>query len=157
MRRARRRRQVHLVFRGRKNSVSVQRYWLSWPMQPGAKTTNYGRDVKRILLRAFREASSARKRHRAEAENRRAWRQTHGHCPCECEHPQPIWRGGIRLCGVCWYGDGARCQMIPCTPVTCPDLAQRTERRPPPPADLIAGEDTVQIAAGRLLAQRPIR
>lgn len=47
----------------------------------------------------------------------------HGHCPRECEHPQPFEiRDGVDVCGACWFDEGAESVMVPCSPATCPDL-----------------------------------
>lgn len=55
-----------------------------------------------------------------------AWRETyevtHGHCPCDCDHPQPFFNNeGVLICGACWFQDGKICVMVPCTPETCRD------------------------------------
>ena len=44
----------------------------------------------------------------------------HAHCEYKCEHPQPFIddTGGL-ICGACWFIDGVRTEMIPCTPETC--------------------------------------
>ncbi len=45
---------------------------------------------------------------------------SHGHCPYECEHPQPfIDLDGRLVCGKCWWDDGDLSVMIPCTPENC--------------------------------------
>lgn len=44
----------------------------------------------------------------------------HGHCPYECEHPQPILADDGKLyCGACWFKNGELSEMIPCTPDVC--------------------------------------
>lgn len=55
----------------------------------------------------------------------------HGHCPRECDHPQPFEiRDGIRVCGACWFTEGMESVMVPCTPTTCPDLPWPAEALP---------------------------
>ena len=50
-------------------------------------------------------------------------RNGHGHCPKECEHPQPMTLAdGRKLCGCCWFERGVETEMVPCTPKACPDL-----------------------------------
>jgi hypothetical protein len=40
---------------------------------------------------------------------------THGHCPYECEHPQPIELADGRLvCGKHLMDDGEAVEMVPC-------------------------------------------
>jgi hypothetical protein len=56
----------------------------------------------------------------------RAWceanRCDHGHCPEDCEHPQPFARDGKLYCGRCWFVYGETLtEMIPCGPVVCND------------------------------------
>jgi hypothetical protein len=46
---------------------------------------------------------------------------THVHCPRGCEHPQPFFRGGKRLCGRCWFIDGVVTEVVPCAPPYCTD------------------------------------
>jgi hypothetical protein len=44
---------------------------------------------------------------------------THGHCPDGCEHPQPFMRGGLLLCGRCWFKYGEETEMVPCDETIC--------------------------------------
>ena len=43
----------------------------------------------------------------------------HGHCPEDCEHPQPFIHDGQLYCGEHWVLGGVLCEMIPCTPENC--------------------------------------
>lgn len=44
----------------------------------------------------------------------------HGHCPYECEHPQPVLlANGKFVCGRCLYLCHEENEMIPCTPEVC--------------------------------------
>jgi hypothetical protein len=44
----------------------------------------------------------------------------HGHCPLNCEHPQPILLAGGRfVCGRCLILDGLVTEMVPCRPAIC--------------------------------------
>lgn len=52
----------------------------------------------------------------------------HSHCPCDCEHPQPVLlsdapangeAAGKWVCGWCLTYARAACVMVPCTPETC--------------------------------------
>lgn len=45
---------------------------------------------------------------------------THGHCPYECEHPQPFEHpDGNLYCGKCWHDDRELTEMVPCVPEIC--------------------------------------
>ena len=52
----------------------------------------------------------------------------HYHCPCDCEHPQPFKHpdGGM-FCGKCWFLYYAACEMVLCTPETCPSEEESDE------------------------------
>jgi hypothetical protein len=43
----------------------------------------------------------------------------HGHCPYDCEHPQPFILDGRLLCGRCAAKDDELIDMIPCTLEDC--------------------------------------
>jgi hypothetical protein len=45
---------------------------------------------------------------------------THGHCPFDCEHPQPIvLDDGRCVCGRCLVIDKVITEMLPCVPAVC--------------------------------------
>ena len=48
----------------------------------------------------------------------------HGHCPNDCEHPQPFTlEDGKEYCGACYFHyNGQLSEMLPCTPDTCHEL-----------------------------------
>lgn len=46
---------------------------------------------------------------------------SHGHCPLDCEHPQPFVANGTLYCGRCWFRDSQLTEMIPCKPHVCLD------------------------------------
>lgn len=53
-----------------------------------------------------------------------AWCQqnncTHGHCPLDCEHPQPFRHpDGRFLCGRCWLVENIEAEMVACGPENC--------------------------------------
>ena len=61
---------------------------------------------------------------------RRAMEIEHSHCPCDCEHPQPVQladvpengeAAGKMVCGWCLFVARSACVMVPCTPETCPE------------------------------------
>jgi hypothetical protein len=50
------------------------------------------------------------------------------HCPCDCEHPQPVQladdprcgdAAGKWVCGRCLHYFQTACVMVPCTPEIC--------------------------------------
>jgi hypothetical protein len=43
----------------------------------------------------------------------------HGHCPLDCEYPQPFGRDGKLICGRCWFVNGTETEMVPCGPENC--------------------------------------
>lgn len=43
----------------------------------------------------------------------------HGHCPRDCEKPQPCEWDGEMVCGRCLVIDRRISVMIPCTPAIC--------------------------------------
>lgn len=55
----------------------------------------------------------------------------HSHCPCDCDHPQPVQLAddervpqalrGQMVCGRCLFKFNEACVMVPCTPDTCPE------------------------------------
>lgn len=53
----------------------------------------------------------------------RAWYRlngcSHAHCPYGCQHPQPFMHNGALVCGRCWFKDGERTLMDPCTLEVC--------------------------------------
>ena len=53
------------------------------------------------------------------------WREklgvAHGHCPLECESPQPFLLLNRLICGVCWFTRRRVSDMVPCKPETCPE------------------------------------
>ncbi len=44
---------------------------------------------------------------------------SHGHCPFECEHPQPFILDGKLVCGQCAILRGEISVMVPCSPYNC--------------------------------------
>ena len=44
---------------------------------------------------------------------------SHGHCPLDCEHPQPFAIGDYLYCGRCWFVDGVLTEFEPCGPENC--------------------------------------
>jgi hypothetical protein len=55
-------------------------------------------------------------------ESKTVHRNGHGHCPKECEHPQPFERDGKKWCGACFFEHETMTEMVPCTPEQCPDV-----------------------------------
>lgn len=49
----------------------------------------------------------------------RAHMVDHGHCPLECESPQPIVYQGTLICGRCAAIEGVARSMVPCQPNAC--------------------------------------
>jgi hypothetical protein len=43
----------------------------------------------------------------------------HGHCPFDCDHPQPFIKDGKVLCGKCYFMSNIETEMVPCTPEIC--------------------------------------
>lgn len=45
----------------------------------------------------------------------------HGHCPNDCDHPQPFWNDQVNalICGRCAFKFNEVMEMIPCTPINC--------------------------------------
>jgi hypothetical protein len=46
-------------------------------------------------------------------------RWEHYHCPKGCEKPQPFWKGGLLVCGRCWFVEGQAVPVVPCTEDLC--------------------------------------
>jgi len=44
---------------------------------------------------------------------------SHGHCPLDCEHPQPFVHEGRLYCGRCWVLCKVLTEMVPCGPNNC--------------------------------------
>lgn len=44
---------------------------------------------------------------------------THGHCPDECQHPQPRWHQGTMVCGRCLVRFGEVVEVVPCNEDNC--------------------------------------
>ena len=44
----------------------------------------------------------------------------HAHCSRhDCEHPQPLFIGGVLVCRRCWFVHGETSPMEPCGPENC--------------------------------------